>query len=261
MSCITPTYLSELNHHPRDEHIKFYEEDHKYTVYGEGGYTSVTTLVHQNFEHFDADAIIDKMMSSKKFLESTHKYFGMTKQDIKDMWANNGKQASEAGTQTHFNIECFYNNIEVRDDSIEFQYFKNFVKDYPDLKAYRTEWTVWDQDLKISGSIDMVFENPDGTLSIYDWKRVKEIQYENNFGKYAITDCLKHLPDTNCSHYSIQLNLYKYILEKKYNKKISSLVLVILHPNNKNYELVEVLDLQKEVQELLGVHKHNLSTV
>ena len=47
--------LSIENKHPRDEHLQFYEPTHTYTVHGEKGYTSVTTFVHQHFEHFNAD--------------------------------------------------------------------------------------------------------------------------------------------------------------------------------------------------------------
>ena len=60
-----------------------------------------------------------------------------------------------------------------------------FVKDHPQLKPYRTEWMIFDEDLKLAGSIDMVYENPDGTLSIYDWKRSKDISKVNGWNKFA----------------------------------------------------------------------------
>jgi hypothetical protein len=40
------------------------------------------------------------------------------------------------------------------------------VKDTSHLKPYRTEWTIYDEELKIAGSIDMVYEKPNGTLAI-----------------------------------------------------------------------------------------------
>ena len=52
----TPTFLSEKNRHDRDQHITFDEGPHLYTVLGEyGTYTSVTTLVHKQFQDFNAD--------------------------------------------------------------------------------------------------------------------------------------------------------------------------------------------------------------
>ena len=40
---------------------------------------------------------------------------------------------------------------------------------------------IWDKELKFAGSIDMVYENPDGSLMIYDWKRSKAIKKTDNF--------------------------------------------------------------------------------
>ena len=40
-----------------------------------------------------------------------------------------------------------------------------------------------------TGSIDMTFENSDGTLQIYDWKRCEEIRHEPEFAK----SCIDHL--------------------------------------------------------------------
>jgi hypothetical protein len=116
---------------------------------------------------------------------------------------------------------------------------------------------VYDEDSKIAGSIDMVYENPDGSLSIYDWKRSKEIITTNQYNKFAITDCICHIPDTNFWHYSLQLNTYKTILESKYNKQIKDLFLVRIHPNNEenSYELLSVPILEKEMQDLFTIRK------
>jgi hypothetical protein len=133
-------------------------------------------------------------------------------------------------------------DAEKRKEDKEWCYFLKFVDDFPHLKPYRTEWLVYNEDWKLSGSIDMVYENEDGTLSIYDWKRSKEIIRVNNFNEYSCTDSICHLPNTNFWHYSLQLNTYKSILEAKYDKKIKDLYLVRLHPNNEDetYELIDV---------------------
>jgi ATP-dependent exoDNAse (exonuclease V) beta subunit len=111
---------------------------------------------------------------------------------------------------------------------------------------------IFDEELKIAGSIDMVFENEDGTLSIYDWKRCKEINQENTWNKFATNEVISHLPDTNYWHYSLQLNTYKAILERKYGKIVKELYLVKLHPDDPNdsYELIEVPILSEEINNL-----------
>ena len=125
----------------------------------------------------------------------------------------------------HYNIECFYNEIDVEDDgSLEWKYFKEFNDSLEKkLTPYRTEWMVWDRELRLAGSVDMLFENPDGTLQIYDWKRSKKVVKENRWAS-AIVDCISHLPDANFWKYSLQLNTYKWILEKNYGKKVLNLL-------------------------------------
>jgi len=259
----SPTYLATKNAHPRDEFITFEEGPHIYTVCGERGtYTSVTTWNHHHFSKFDADAIIDKMfLNTKNVNDPKWKYYGMTKEQIKKQWADNGASASGSGTKMHNDIELFYNRVYVQNDSVEFQYFKQFVKDHPELVPYRTEWMVYYEELKISGSIDMVFENPDGTIQIYDWKRVKEIKHEPEFGKFAMTECISHLPDTNFWHYALQLNVYKMILEHKYGKKVTDLYLVAIHPENqyKTYERIKVPFLDKEIADLVAERQKELN--
>ena len=250
---IPPTYLSTKNAHPRDKNISFEEGPHIYTVCGERGtYTSVTTWNHTHFEKFDSDAIINRILTSKNMSNPSYKYYGKTKEDIQKMWDDKRDNAARAGTKMHNDIEYYYNNVPVNNTSVEFQYFKKFTKDYSDLKPYRTEWMVYHEDLKLSGSIDMVYENPDGTLQIYDWKRCEEIIHESPYGKSAITRSISHLPDTNFWHYALQLNVYKTILEQKYGKKITGLYLCCMHPENKykNYQRIEVPFLDKEIKEL-----------
>ena len=266
--------LSVKNEHPRDANIQFFEEGHKYIILSEPEikYTSVTTWNHSHFPHFDADEIIKNMMKSKGWKEG-HKYWGLTPEQIKAQWNSNKDAVSGAGTDLHFEIECFnndkrfqfeYTNKELYEiymidnkenhssRPLEWQYFINFVRDTPELKPYRTEWLVYNEDVKISGSIDMVYENPDGTLSIYDWKRAKLITRINNFNKFAISPEVCHLPDSNFWHYALQLNTYKAIIEAKYDRKIKDIFLVRLHPDaeEKNYELISLPNLSREINEL-----------
>ena len=101
-----------------------------------------------------------------------------------------------------------------------------FYKQHKELEPYRTEWMVYDKDLKLAGSIDMVFKNKDGTLSIYDWKRTKGLSKTNRW--QSAKKPVEHLPDTNFWHYALQLNVYKRILEEKYRKTVKELYLVCL---------------------------------
>ncbi len=62
---------------------------------------------------------------------------------------------------------------------------------------------------------------------------------------------LSHIPDTNYFHYCIQLNLYKYILQKYYGLRVGSMYFVKLHHVScPAYVKYEVKDLQEEVEQL-----------
>lgn len=239
--------LSINNNHPRDERIRFVEESHTYYVDGSSeGYISSTTLIHKLFEKFDADKVISKMRNSYKWKSSP--YYGMTNEEIKEKWDNNRDCAASAGTKMHENIENYYNKKDYSIEGKEFSLFKCFEDDHKDLKPYRTEWCVFDEEAKVSGSIDMVYEDPDDNskLIIADWKRSKEIKFENKWQK-GISPHSVHLDDCNFVHYSLQLSIYKYILEKNYDKKISECFIVVLHPNQDSYKKYHIMDLSEEV--------------
>ena len=179
----------------------------------------------------------------------------------------------------HYKIECFYNTPdaahEPADESKEIEYFMKFHQEIvtDTLRPYRTEWTVFHEEARIAGSIDMVYELIDPTatatttattatatttttatatpvLVIYDWKRCREITKTNRANKFATHPAIEHLPDTNFWHYALQLNIYKYILQTKYGKTVTDLYLVVLHPEAQNYQRVKLPDLQTEVHEL-----------
>lgn len=272
------THLANVNPHERDSLIKFYTYGHRYEILCDtkSKYTSVTTWIHTHFPKFNADEIIEKMFNGKNW-NPQNKYWGMTADEIKNAWKNSGQSSCVMGTNLHEKIELFMNDSKGKtnytlnelldvatnnnSEEPEWQYFLRFAQDYKHLKPYRTEWMIFDEDLKIAGSIDMVFENEDGTLSIYDWKRCREINRENNWNKFSINDVVSHLPDTNYWHYSLQLNTYKAILERKYGKQIKELYLVKLHPDDpdNSYELIEVPILSEEINNLFQ-QRLNLNT-
>lgn len=257
--------LSVKNKHTRDEVITFDEPTHKYYINEQLVGTSVTTFIHSLFPHFDAEGMAEKISNGQCSLQSKKKYEGMSKQDIIDKWNFDGKNASESGTKMHEDIEFYFNDMPRENNSIEYQYFKNFLKSdfMKDLVPYRTEWVVYDNDLDIAGSIDMVFYNTSNkTYEIWDWKRSKGIEMKNNFGQHGL-EPLSHLEHCNYWHYSLQLNFYKYLLEKNYGLKISSVHLLVLHPNNKNNNFIEISapDLSKEVESIVNYRLMSLNKI
>ena len=255
--------LSQINSHERDRRIKFIADGHLYKVDdGTEIYTSVTTFIKSFFTPFNADGILQQMMRSGSF---KGKYGDKTVEDVKNEWKQTGSMAAEFGTLLHESIELFYNLEQTtRPDldpkiNIEYQFFLNFHKEHVipnQMEAFRTEWYIFSEDNRIAGSIDMVYKLPNGKLCIYDWKRSKKIEYA---GRKRAKQPIAHLDDCNFYHYSLQLNLYKFILQQHYQYEIERLCLIFLHPNNSNYVIVEVPDLQLEIQAMLFHHSSFLS--
>ena len=161
----------------------------------------------------------------------------------------------------------------------------HFWSNNPHLKPYRSEWMIWNREYKIAGTMDAVFEDTrDNTYWIYDWKRVQsglDADLEATKYGYIVEDtewlepvqywtkrmkgAASELYDTKYWHYCLQLNLYRYILEKDYGLKIKGMVLVQFHPSlgdAPKYHRVVFLDnpiqaLLKERGEALTKNKTN----
>lgn len=254
-------HLAQLHPSPRDERIEFIEEGHVYIIDQiDRSYTSVTTVIHHFFHAFDADKVIAKMMASRNW--SSSKYNGMSVTEIKEQWAEIARLASDEGSALHQQIELFYNDAldSPLPSTPEFKYFLLFQEEHIQeklLRPYRTEWYVFDEASKICGSIDMVFCEQDdpSIVHIYDWKRSKEIKKENRWESGMPP--LDHFPDCNFSHYTLQLNLYKYILETCYEKTVRSMMLVILHPNQPSFLLEPVPVLSGDIKAIISAHQNS----
>jgi len=160
------------------------------------------------------------------------------------------------GTAVHLAIEQYLNSSEELIPkpillSPEWRYFMNFWNDHGhDLEPYRTEWEVWSEEHLLCGSIDMVFRRKsDGKFLIYDWKRTREIKTSNKYQKGLAP--LDHLEDCNYWHYTLQLNVYRWILENLYGLEVADLYLIIVHPDNKNYIRMRLNRLDDEVEDML----------
>lgn len=241
--------LSTLNPHPRDANIIFEETGHKYTIKGLDGHpVSTTTLIHVFFNPFVAAIVAEQciqnsaseyffkvdpnMKDEKQIAEAREKW----KQSVIDEWEN----SSKLGTAMHADIENYFNGLIVKNpDSVEFKYFMLFWNEFqrtnPGWKPYRTEWLIYDEDKKLAGSVDFTIVNQNGDLVIMDWKRSKKIRKTgfNKWGKAPFTD----LPDCNYSHYTLQLNIYRHVLETRYGKRVLAMYLAIFYPGNKCYEV------------------------
>lgn len=272
--------LKDRYPHPRDSRIRFREEDHVYHVQYMGRKDwlqgeSTSAMYKSYFGKFDADAVIQKMMNSKNWSSSF--YFGMNPQQIKDYWNKN----RDLGTDLHLCIENYYNRLPQDAKTLNtpsYEQFKQFSEVH-ELEPFRTEMILWtDVYHKVCGTIDMLFlsknwksVDKDGNnvlhLTMFDWKRSKQIRKWNRSRGIGICS---DLMDTNLSHYSLQQNIYKYILERWYapwtvkgvtfqKVVVDSMSLLVMHPTKKQAEKIVIEDLQEVVDRMFDEKRRNNS--
>jgi hypothetical protein len=242
--------LQTINSHPRDKLLCFEPSRHAYSSNKCAYLKSVSKVINSLFSPFNADAVISKMMKSEKWPQS--KYYQMTPSEIKSLWNSNGKNARNAGTKLHDQIEKYCNNEEFDADEDDAALDQFIAWDQQkQWTPYRTEWKIFDDDFKIAGTIDAVFKNKKNEYVMVDWKRCKEIPRGNSFQASIVSE-LDHLPDCKFVRYSMQLNLYKKIVEKNYGIKISHMFIVNVHPLQNTFLEIKALDLSREMDIVLG---------
>lgn len=239
--------LSSKNHYERDERIQFSDSDHTYLIDKKNKAISVTELVGRYFPKFDKE-----FWANKESIKT-----GKPKNEILKKWDDLGKKARDLGTELHEQIENFYNSKEyIRSKELDkfFKFHKNHIQDK--YQPHRTEWRIFDEDKNLAGTVDMVYEKENGELFIFDWKRSKKIinsdgSIEKNNPFENGLNGLSHLPSSDYVKYCLQQNIYKNILESKYDKKVSSMNLLILHPHLENYHIIQVESFKNETKYLL----------
>lgn len=246
--------LSRRNAHVRDSRIVFVEEGHQYYLDGKGdGHVSTTAVVHSLFPGFEPDSAIMSMKNSRLKPWKDNQFYGKSDEFIKAAWEKNARDASEAGTAMHANIENFYNGLGHTTDGREWELFKEYRKDHEHLVPYRTEWCIFAEDAGITGSVDMLYTDlsQPGKLIMADWKRCKEIKMSNRYqkGTHPLT---KDLDSCNFIHYSFQLGIYKHILQRYYGYDISDTFILVLHPSQERYLKIQTKDVDDRVAALFA---------
>ena len=280
--------LRIFNPHPRDGWIRFEARRHLYAISMDGerwvseNLTSVTKLIDYCKPPFPgttvATAIANKqarleaeffadssMVATAKSLSLPERevymraffgeYMGLqTAEEVLAHWRN----GAAMGTALHAKIEHYLNgNESALDDTVECQQFRNFLAEHAWFNVHRTEWRIFDHDLLISGTIDCVSFVSDGMVDLIDFKRYKDV-HESGKKPSKFKHPLGHLHASHVNTTAIQLNLYKYILERHYGLRVRNMHLLAMHPNYTNYQLIPMPHLSKEIDALLSLHQTKL---
>lgn len=228
-----------------DARVGFIEDTHTYILKDNPKFkfTSVTTIIKDYHERFDAQATAEKVVAKK-----TSKYYGMDPDKVRQDWLDLGIKASAEGTALHLYGEYLLDGVPVVGPlelpkakwvpDIIAEFYKN------GYQLATTELLVYSELLQIAGQSDIILKKPidDDKFDymIYDWKFLgkpiaKKSFYNPRTRQYKkMTGPFKHLMDCNWIHYSIQLAIYQTLTGDA--KAIKEKVLVVVYDDK--YELV-----------------------
>ena len=249
--------------------IKYYDEPHTYYM-GDKKMTSATQLISKFKQKFDSD-----FWSEKKADER-----GITKEEILKEWKDKSEYSCEKGTLFHEYAENYLNNkifpypkdrvIKILEgnefkqvdtlksdfDKMVIQFNKFYEESYGKLIPMKSEIIVGDEELGICGMVDQLFWNTKtNDLQIWDWKTNKEIKRKNRWQQFK--EPLSHLDVCEFNTYSLQLSLYRYIIEKNTNIELGDSYIVWFNEKNNNYEPIKCRDYRNEVKAMLKDYNKN----
>ena len=234
--------------------FKFFEEDHHYEYKGKRVGISVTRLIEEYCNEFDAETIAEKVAIKQ----------GKTIDEILNEWKHKNKVSCEKGHFGHeFSQSLWSGNKYIENISPELIEVKellkpikkqaiNFYNDYKDrLEHLADEFVVGSIEFDVCSAIDHLFINKlTGGLVLVDYKTNSDIHKSEKYAKNMKIP-LSHLKDFTLVHYYIQLSIYKFLIEKYTGLKVEEMFIVYFSENIKDYEIIEIPYLKEEVIKIL----------
>ena len=234
--------------------FKFFEEDHHYEYKGQRVGISVTRLIEDYCNEFNAEEVAERVAIKQN----------KTVQQVLDEWQYKNKFACEKGSTCHEYAQSLWSGdkwtFKPFDNSLEYlkafttiqKQANNFRIDYQDrLEHLADEFVVGSEEYNIASAIDHLFINKlTGGLVLVDYKTNSDIHKSEKYAKNMKVP-LQHMKDFTLNHYYIQLSIYKYLLEKYTDLEVSEMFIVYFSENIKDYEIIEIPYLKEEVMKIL----------
>jgi len=239
--------------------IKYYDAEHKYYI-GDTEFTSATTFIGKFKPKFDTQRIAEEYANKR----------GLDVNSVIAEWDLKRDVSTFKGTLVHSLAENWWNNkffpynpsesvkafghdiITEKYEKCRDMFFKFYEDAKQNLVPVKMELVVGDEEYKIAGQIDGLFFNKKSNeLEIWDYKTNKEIKYSNDFGQ-KFQDPISHLDVCEFNTYSLQLSLYKHIIQKNTNLKIGSNYLVWINENISKYKVIKCQDMEAEIKLMIN---------
>jgi hypothetical protein len=166
-------------------------------------YESVTRWVNKFKKPFDRDRLAER--SAKKQ--------GITAEQVLANWDKLRDDSASFGTFVHKALETYF--LTGKTTSENEQIVENFH--LLDLKFDNVntafEQIVYDKDIQIAGTADVIEHVGNDMFNVYDFKTNKNLRISSKYDEQMIGP-VSHLPGTEYFVYSMQLSMYAYLYEK-----------------------------------------------
>ena len=241
-------------------HIKYFDEPHKYFNQKGEEYVSATTFIKKFKKEFQTQVMAEQYAAKR----------GLVVEEVIAEWDLKRNISTVKGTLVHNMAENWWNNkafpydpsVAIKSfgyDIIKEKYdkcesiFKKFWADASEnLVPVKMELVVGDDEYKIAGMVDCLFWNKkSGMLEIWDYKTNKEIKKSNSYGNKMLHP-ISHLDECELNTYSLQLGLYKHIIMKNTDLQIGNCYLIWIHESNDNYKVIKCNDYEAELKLMIS---------
>lgn len=223
----------------------------------------IRTANYNEIHALERDKKIERIKEPKQYKIGNDKLTVWASALVKKMlgtnaWSNEPVNLDE---ETHLNIHHYIkqHGEGMPQNDVVFDQFRAFYNHhFESISPYRTNWKIYDDETWILGTIDLLSDNRDGTFSLYNWKINGNIQRNPHFtaGDLIFEDAAEY----NYVCYSLEMNIYKRILEQCYHLPISNMYFVQFHPTLDAYRLYPVEIMNKKTDALFQFARENNKT-
>lgn len=224
--------------------IIFDETYHAYYLHGKR-LNNVTAKIKELQKPFDREGIAQRVSAK----------LGKIVGEVLTEWEDKGEKARRLGIAVHEHIaQALLNQLPEQNGQTSFLDLNNKLPEIErfdrlweklngtmGIEAKWVEWVIGDEDLGLAGTVDSVLYDPSSELyHIWDWKTGKfdlNNQFENLLSPFD------HLDASKLHIYSLQVSLYRLILERNTGLQLGDSYLVHLTPEG--HQIYEAVDLRE----------------
>lgn len=226
--------------------IRFNAEEHRY-FYGDQELTSVTKMIKTIQKPFDKQGVAAKTAAKED----------KSVQQVLAEWEAKGEKGRALGTLVHSHIQKTL--LDIPDKQTSFDTFLALNTLAPEITAFNRLWAelqpkvkygvkdvefvVGDAELGMAGTVDSMFYSRETEqYHLWDWKTGK-FELSNRWQK--LLPPFDYLDDCQLNVYSLQVSLYRLIIERNTNLDLGDSYLV--HLSSDGYQVHQVVDLRAKL--------------